>query len=120
MNLKKNGSKEYFLITLIFIFWPLIAFTEENGAMGLLKAIDANLWSKTKFIHGRLIIDNGRRVRSLALDTWMEGIDKSYSLYKSPPREKGTQMLKIFHKLWMYTPRTDRKLLVAGHLLTCF
>ena len=83
----------------------------------LLKAIDSNLWSKTKFINGRLIIDNGRRIRTLELDAWMEGLEKSYSYYKSPPRERGTQMLKLHRKLWMYTPRMDRKILIAGHLL---
>ena len=47
----------------------------------------------------------------------MEGTTRSYSHYKSPAREKGTKMLKIGGKLWMYTPRTDRKILMAGHLL---
>ncbi|MFQ5716246.1 MAG: outer membrane lipoprotein-sorting protein [Nitrospinales bacterium] len=93
------------------------AFAQEIDANELLKAIDRNLWSRTKYINGTLIIDNGRRVRVLKVDSWMEGTEKSYSYYKSPPRERGTQMLKIFRKLWMYTPRTDRKLLIAGHLL---
>ena len=66
---------------------------------------------------GRLIIDNGRRVRVMESETWLEGTEKSFSLYKSPPREKGTKMLKIMDKMWMYTPRTDRKILIAGHLL---
>ena len=47
----------------------------------------------------------------------MEGVERSYSHYKSPAREKGTKMLKIKGKLWIYTPRTDRKILIAGHLL---
>lgn len=93
------------------------AYSLEIDANELLKAIDDNMWSKTKFINGRLIIDNGRRIRTLKMDSWMEGTEKSYSYYKSPPRERGTQMLKLFRKLWMYTPRTDRKILIAGHLL---
>ena len=47
----------------------------------------------------------------------MEGVERSYSFYKAPPRERGTKMLKIGSKLWMYTPRTDRKILIAGHML---
>lgn len=100
----------------------LLAFTtavgaEELDAQKLLEQVDENLWADTKFISGRLIIDNGRKVRTLTQDSWMEGITRSYSHYKSPPREKGTKMLKIGGKLWMYTPRTDRKILIAGHLL---
>ncbi|KMP10660.1 sigma E regulatory protein, MucB/RseB [Candidatus Nitromaritima sp. SCGC AAA799-A02] len=83
----------------------------------LLEAVDDNLWSNTKFIEGRLIIDNGRLERVLEMNSWMEGVERSYSFYKAPPREKGTRMLKIGSKLWMYTPRTDRKILIAGHML---
>ncbi|MBI5428030.1 MAG: outer membrane lipoprotein-sorting protein, partial [Nitrospinae bacterium] len=66
---------------------------------------------------GRLVIDNGRKERELAFDSWLEGREKGYTHYKAPPREAGTKMLKIQDKLWMYTPQTDRKILIAGHLL---
>ena len=112
--------KIYFILGILVFFFDggySSISAEQTNAMNLLKAIDDNLWSETKYIEGRLIIDNGRRVRELRMNTWMEGTEKSYSLYLSPPREKGTQMLKLLSKLWMYTPRTDRKILIAGHLL---
>jgi len=100
----------------LFMFVAPVA-AEEINAQKLLEQVDDNLWANTKFITGRLIIDNGRKVRTLVQDSWMQGVDRSYSHYKSPAREKGTKMLKIGGKLWMYTPRTDRKILIAGHLL---
>ena len=96
---------------------PSLKSAEAIDAQKLLEQVDDNLWSNTKFISGRLIIDNGRKIRTLTQDSWMEGINRSYTRYKSPAREKGTKMLKIKGKLWMYTPRTDRKILIAGHLL---
>jgi hypothetical protein len=91
--------------------------TEDNRAQQLLVEVDKNIWASTKYIDGRLIIDNGRRVRTLSMESWMEGVIKSYSYYKAPARERGTKMLKLESKLWMYTPHTDRKILIAGHLL---
>ena len=102
---------------LIFLIFTVPAIAEEINAQKLLEQVDENLWANTKFITGRLIIDNGRKVRTLTQDSWMQGVDRFYSHYKSPAREKGTKMLKIGGKLWMYTPRTDRKILIAGHLL---
>ena len=114
-------KRKFFLIlkfaTIFLVGICSNVFAEKISAMDLLKAIDDNLWSETKYIEGRLIIDNGRRIRELRTNTWMEGVEKSYSYYLSPPREKGTQMLKLLGKLWIYTPRTDRKILIAGHLL---
>ena len=105
----------FFLFTLASS--PSLKSAEAIDAQKLLEQVDDNLWSNTKFISGRLIIDNGRKIRTLTQDSWMEGIDRSYTHYKSPAREKDTKMLKIKGKLWMYTPRTDRKILIAGHLL---
>jgi hypothetical protein len=112
----------YKIFLLSFFFFnftssPLLKSAEAIDPQKLLEQVDDNLWSNTKFISGRLIIDNGRKIRTLTQDSWMEGVTRSYSHYKSPAREKGTKMLKIKGKLWMYTPRTDRKILIAGHLL---
>jgi len=102
---------------LCLLCWAGSGQAEDDRAFRLLVAVDDNMWATTKHIDGRLIIDNGRRVRELAMETWMEGVEKSYSFYKSPPRERGTKMLKLERKLWMYTPQTDRKILIAGHML---
>ena len=93
------------------------AYSAEIDPQKLLAAVDDNMWSNTKYIEGRLIIDNGRLERVLEMVSWMEGVERSYSFYQAPPREKGTKMLKIGSRLWMYTPRTDRKILIAGHML---
>ncbi len=106
-----------FLSLLFLLLNGQNVFAKELDPQKILEAVDDNLWSNTKHIEGRLMIDNGRKERVLTWENWMEGTDRAYTLYKSPAREKGTKMLKIQSKLWMYTPRTDRKLLIAGHLL---
>lgn len=96
---------------------PVTGWAEDDRAHRLLVEVDKNMWASTKHIDGRLIIDNGRRVRTLSMESWMEGVVKSYTYYKAPARERGTKMLKRDRKLWMYSPHTDRKILIAGHLL---
>lgn len=115
--LNSKISKCLYVLIFLGIFFAQSAFSTEIDPQKLLEAVDDNLWSNTKHIEGRLIIDNGRKERVLSWENWMEGADRAYTRYKSPAREKGTKMLKVKSKLWMYTPRTDRKLLIAGHLL---
>ena len=108
----------FILFTLVFsLKLTQPGWTQDTRAQRLLEEVDKNLWASTKYIDGRLIIDNGRRVRTLSMESWMEGRHKAYSYYKAPARERGTKMLKLDRKLWMYTPHTDRKILIAGHLL---
>jgi len=112
--------KKHFLNITVIIFTFFITAgmsMDDIDPNQLVAQVDENLWSETKFIKGRLIIDNGRRVRTLSVDNWMEGVERSYSHYTAPARERGTKMLKSAKKLWMYTPRADRTILIAGHLL---
>ncbi len=104
-------------VIIVALLLPVPSGAKDDRAYQLLVEVDKNLWASTKYVEGRLIIDNGRRVRTLSMDTWMQGVTKSYSYYKAPARERGTKMLKLDKKLWMYTPHTDRKILIAGHLL---
>lgn len=104
-------------VIIVALLLPVPSEAKDDRAYQLLVEVDKNLWASTKYVEGRLIIDNGRRVRTLSMDTWMQGVTKSYSYYKAPARERGTKMLKLDKKLWMYTPHTDRKILIAGHLL---
>jgi outer membrane lipoprotein-sorting protein len=44
-------------------------------------------------------------------------IDQAFTEYLSPPREAGTKMLKLYDKLWTYSPQTDRVIQISGHML---
>jgi outer membrane lipoprotein-sorting protein len=45
------------------------------------------------------------------------GDKKSFTEYLSPARDKGTKMLKLDKELWMYSPSTDRTIMISGHML---
>ncbi|MFQ5482297.1 MAG: outer membrane lipoprotein-sorting protein [Nitrospinaceae bacterium] len=112
--------KRWFRALLLSAIWPVLlaaGLADTVDVQKLLEEVDDNLWSTSKFIEGRLIIDNGRRVRTLKQEVWMQGVTRSFTKYMAPARERGTKMLKVGKKLWMYTPRTDRKILISGHLL---
>ncbi len=56
---------------------PVTGRTEDDRAHRILVEVDKNIWATTKYIDGRLIIDNGRRIRTLSMESWMEGVNKS-------------------------------------------
>jgi outer membrane lipoprotein-sorting protein len=45
------------------------------------------------------------------------GNEKSFTEYLSPVREKGTKMLKLDKEMWLYSPSTDRTIMISGHML---
>ena len=83
----------------------------------ILKKIDMNMTSSTQVLTSKMVIHSRRGSRTVASKSWMEGESKTFSEYLSPAREKGTKMLKLEDKLWIYSPSTDRIIQISGHML---
>ena len=45
------------------------------------------------------------------------GSQQTFTEFLSPPRDRGTKMLKLQDQLWTYAPSTDRTILISGHML---
>jgi outer membrane lipoprotein-sorting protein len=83
----------------------------------ILQKIDENIGSDNKISQGKMIIQGRRGSRTIESKSWIQGDDQSFTEYLSPPREKGTKMLKIGDELWTYSPSTDRTIRISGHML---
>lgn len=83
----------------------------------ILERVDDNLTAKTRIVISRMVIHDRRGSRTVTAKTWARGEEEAFTEYLSPPREKGTKMLKLEDRLWIYSPSTDRTILISGHLL---
>ena len=115
MNKKKdNKMKKVLTIILLTI---VMLNGQTPSAKTILKKIDENMISKNQIMTSSMII-HGRRVsRTIRSKSWSIGDTKNFTEYLSPAREKGTKMLKLDDKLWVYTPSTDRIIKISGHML---
>ncbi|MFC1743699.1 outer membrane lipoprotein-sorting protein [Candidatus Riflebacteria bacterium] len=92
--------------------------SKKLDAKEILSRIDDNIFSDTVKARSRMVVVNRRgRKRVMKLLSWQEGDQKAFSEYLAPRKEKGTKMLKVGKNLWTYSPRTDRIIHIAGHLL---
>ncbi len=90
---------------------------QAPSADWILGQVDGTRTSGNKIILSEMIIHGRRGSRSVRAKSWIQGVERSFSEYLDPPREKGTKMLKLAGQLWIYSPATDRTILISGHLL---
>ena len=106
---------KYILSSLIAsIFWLQGEFPDANQ---ILEKVDQNMVSKNQVATSKMIIHGRRNDRTITSKGWTEGSEKSLSEYLSPAREEGTKMLKLEDQLWIYSPSSDRTILISGHML---
>ena len=103
------------LIFLLIASLELFAQTPEGNF--ILKKVDENIGSDNKISISKMHINGRRGSRTIESKSWIQGMERSFTEYLSPPREKGTKMLKLGDQLWTYTPATDRTILISGHML---
>jgi outer membrane lipoprotein-sorting protein len=104
------------LLTLIIICLTSAIFSQPSGKE-ILTMIDKNLSAKTQSMTAKMVIGGARGSRSIEFKTWAEGEDRSFTEYTNPAREKGTKMLKLEDKLWIFSPSTDRIIQITGQML---
>jgi len=83
----------------------------------ILEKVDENYTAENRRAIFTMIIRGRRGTRTIQAESWVQGIEKSFTVYLSPAREKGTKMLKLGDELWIYSPSSDRTIKIAGHML---
>jgi outer membrane lipoprotein-sorting protein len=115
--MKNEKCKMKYLILLIL--FPAILFAQQDfpDAEIIIEKVDDNMISETKIVESEMVIHGRRNSRTITSKGYSEGKDKSFTEYLSPARDKGTKMLKLEDRLWIYSPSTDRTIQLSGHML---
>ncbi|MBD0402295.1 outer membrane lipoprotein-sorting protein [Flammeovirga sp. EKP202] len=105
--------KKIFTIAFLLIGCTLMA----QDPVAMLQKIDENMYSSTKITKSKMIVYGKRKNKEIVMEAYSRGTKDTFSEYLSPAREKGTKMLKLDDKLWIYSPSSDRTIQISGHML---
>jgi outer membrane lipoprotein-sorting protein len=104
------------ILSLIFFSLTIPLLSQPSGRE-ILNQIDKNLAARTRIMTARMIITGVRGSRTIEFKTWAESEERAFTEYTNPAREKGTKMLKLEDKLWIFSPSTDRIIQITGQML---
>jgi len=90
---------------------------QKEDAKSIIDKVDKNMTSDTRISTTDMVIYGKRKNRTVRSKGYARGSNESFSEYLSPAKEKGTKMLKLEDKLWIYSPNTDRIIQLSGHML---
>ena len=106
------------ILCLLFLLLAVrTASAADLTGQEILKKVDDNFVAENRKIMSTMIVRGVRGTRTIQSQSWVQGVEKAFSEYLSPPREAGTKMLKLKDELWIYSPDSDRTIKIAGHML---
>lgn len=110
-----------YLLSLLFLagfgFLPGQGADTYPDALTIIEKVDENLNSDTRITESEMVIHGRRNSRTVRSIGYARGEHESFSEYLAPAKEKGTKMLKLEDRLWIYSPDTDRSIQLSGHML---
>lgn len=103
----------------LFLLLPTLIIAQEKtpSPETILKKVDDNMISKTSITESQMVIHGKRNSRTITSRGYAKGEKTAFTEYLAPAREKGTKMLKLEDRLWIYSPSTDRTIQLSGHML---
>ena len=104
---------------LVSVFLALLYILTANAQdpVKILDEVDKNLSADSRILDSKMIVYGKRNDRTMTAHSITMGDKKAFTEYLSPARDKGTKMLKLDKELWMYSPSTDRTIMISGHML---
>jgi len=110
--------RKYMKIWLLILIIPINLMGQSQlTADEILQKVDENMSSNSTITESKMVIHGRRNTREIVSKGYAEGNEKAFTEYLAPEREKGTKMLKLEDKLWIYNPSTDRTIQLSGHML---
>ena len=102
---------------LIIVLGLFLLQSDPPSAVKILEKVDQNMTSDNRVFESEMTIHGRRNSRTLSSKNYAEGDHRSLTEYLAPAREKGTKMLKLEDRLWIYSPTSDRTIQISGHML---
>ena len=96
----------------------LIAFSlQANEAQAIIKKLEKNLRGDYMYSTMSMIVTSKRGKRTVKIESWSEGNDKSFIKILYPKKDKGITFLKIGTQMWQYIPKIERTIKIPPSMM---
>jgi len=108
-------SRIQIIIMTMFVFIGLVS--AEPEVEEIIMNMDELYRSSSSYVEMEMQISTPHWERTLSLEAWSMGMDKTFILINSPKKEKGMATLRIDNEMWNYLPKTDKVMKIPPSMM---
>ena len=102
-------------VMLFLLMTALPAWSNDIDA--IVKKVEDNLNGETAFIKFTMIVQTKRSKRTMKMDSWAIGKDRSFIKITYPGKDKGITFLKVDKAMWQYVPRIEKTIKIPASMM---
>lgn len=120
-SMRKSLASVFVLF--VFLTIPQISYSllqtqkEQNQAEIIVKKIDELYRAKTSKAQVEMEITTPHWQRTLKMDVWSKGMDKTFIRILEPKKESGIATLRLGNEMWNYLPKTSKVMKIPPSMM---
>ena len=107
-----------FASLLTFLVVSAVSHAAEPTVDELLRATDDVARGESSVAVMEMHVKTARYERTMKMQTWAEGTDKTLVRILEPAKERGVATLKVDDNIWNYLPKVDRTMKVPAGMMS--
>ncbi len=104
------------LTTIIILFFPIPCHPALD-ADEIIKKIEDNLNGKTAFLKIAMVVKTKRTQRTIKMDSYSVGNEKSFIKITYPKKDRGITFLKVDDQMWQFVPRIEKTIKIPASMM---
>lgn len=117
LNVKKNFLVIIFSLFSLGLFSKVIASENKPDIKKILDNVDRLYRSEHSFATLEMRIETPDWKRTLEINVWASGLDKTLIRILAPQKDKGVATLRIQNDMWNYFPKIDKVMKVPPSMM---
>jgi len=101
------------LLSLLLITLSL----QADEAHDIIKKLEKNLRGDYMYATMKMIVTSKRGHRTVKIESWSKGNDKSFIKILYPKQDQGITFLKIDTQMWQYIPKIERTIKIPASMM---
>lgn len=101
------------IIMIFLISMNLLAITADE----IIKGVEHNIQSDSGYSKVTMVVTTSRGERSMKMESWNRGNEKSFIKILYPKQDNGITFLKIDTTMWQYVPKIEKTIKIPSSMM---
>jgi len=120
MEMNRKSGLILILFAVMFVF-PARLYAADSTAQldvnEIIKKVDELYRSKSSYTEMEMEIVTPHWERTLAMNVWTKGMDRTFIRITAPKKESGVATLRIKNEMWNYLPKTNKVMKIPPSMM---
>lgn len=102
---------------LLLLFLTIVSPARADNADEVIKKVEDNLNGESAILHLTMKVTTGRSTRTMKMESYSVGAEKSFIKITYPGKDAGITFLKIDNSMWQYVPRIEKIIKIPASMM---